>query len=300
MTGRPLRSPEGGFLLRRLRAPLATAVLAVLVAGCGAAVVPQIMNDASRVPLARKLYDKGDYTMAAEVLAGYTKAGTGNADIDQAVYLLGLTYLKQRDWTNAQAQFERVLRDYPESDSATSASYRLGEALFGQSRPHDFDQEYTLKALAQWEQFVKGSPEHPFVPDANVQIAVCRTRLARKLWRTGDVYLKQAYYEPARRYFQSVIDEYSDTPVHGDAIIGLAMVNARLGMKDSALAMLRGLEAEFAGKPLGEAAAHVRAKVEGWPAEGDRRRRRNRPVEPATPPQLPSAPSTTGGISGTP
>ena len=300
MTGRPLRSPEGGFLLQRLRAPLATVLLAVLVAGCGASVVPQIMNDSSRMPLARKLYDKGDYTMAAEVLTGYAQAGAGNADIDQAIYLLGLTRLKQRDWAGAQGNFERVLRDYPESDSASSASYRLGEALFGQSRPSDFDQEFTLRALSQWEQFVKGSPDHAFVPTANEKIAVCRTRLARKLWRSGDVYLKQAYYEPARRYFQSVVDEYSDTPVYGDAMIGLAMTNARLGMKDSALAMLRTLEADFAGKPLGDAAAQVRRKVEHWPAEGDRRRRRNRAIEPAAPPQLPTAPSTTGGISGTP
>jgi outer membrane protein assembly factor BamD len=287
-------------LLHRLRAPLATALLAVLVVGCGASVVPQIMNDSSRVPLARKLYDKGDYSMAADVLTGYAQAGTGNADIDQAIYLLGLTRLKQHDWASAQGSFERVLRDYPESDSAASASYRLAEAFFGQSRPSDFDQEFTLRALTQWEQFVKGSPDHAFVPSANAQIAVCRTRLARKLWRSGDVYFKQSYYEPARRYFQSVIDEYSDTPVYGDAVIGLAMTNARMGMKDSALAMLRGLETEFAGKPLGEAAAQVRRKVEGWPAEGDRRRRRNRAIEPVTPPQLPTAPSTAGGISGTP
>lgn len=287
-------------MLHRLRAPLATALLAVLVAGCGASVVPQIMNDSSRLPLAQKLYDKGDYTMAAEVLTGYTQAGTGNADIDEAIYLLGLTRLKQRDWAGAQGSFERVLRDYPESDSAASASYRLGEAFFGQSRPSDFDQEYTLKALSQWEQFVKGSPDHPFVPTANERIAVCRTRLAKKLWRSGDVYFKQAYYEPARRYFQSIIDEYSDTPVYGDAMIGLAMTNARMGMKDSALAMLGRLETEFAGKPLGIAAGQVRHKVQGWPAEGDRRRHRNRAIEPTTPPQLPTAPSTTGGISGTP
>jgi outer membrane protein assembly factor BamD len=300
VTGRPLRSPEGGFLLHRVRAPLAIAALAALLAGCGASVVPQIMNDSSRVPLARKLYEKHDYALAVDVLSAYAQAGAGNADIDQAIYLLGLTYLGQRDWASAQVQFERVLRDYPESDSAAAASYRLGEAMFGQSRSSDFDQEYTLKALAQWEQFVKGSPDHPFVPDANERIAQCRARLARKLWRTGDVYYKQAYYEPAKRYFQSVIDEYADTPVYGDALIGMAMTNARLGMKDSALAVLRGLEEEFKGKPLGDQAAQVRAKVQHWPAEGDRRRHRNRPVEAPAAPQLPTAPTTTGGISGAP
>jgi len=286
-------------LLRRLRSALAAVTLAALVAGCGAAVVPQIMNDSARVPLARSLYDRGDYALAAEVLTAYAQSGAGNVDIDQAVYLLGLTYLRQKDWANAQVQFERLLRDYPESDSASSAAYQLGEALFGQSRRADFDQEFTLKALAQWEEFAKAWPESPYATAAATRIGECRTRLARKLWRSGDLYLKQSYYEPAKLYFRNVLDEYADTPVYGEALIGMALADARLGRKDTALAVLRGLEAEFAGKPLGEKAAKWRAKVEKWPAEGDTRRRRNRPVEPAQPP-APVTPSTTGGISGTP
>lgn len=287
-------------MFRRLRSAFAAAAVAAVVAGCGAAVVPQIMSDSSRLPLAQKLYDKGDYALAVQVLSTYAQSGAGNADIDEAIYLLGLTYMRQREWANAQVQFERVLRDYPESDSASSASYRLGEALFGQSRPADFDQEFTLKALARWEEFVKSEPAHPYAALAAERIGECRTRLARKLWRSGDVYLKQALYQPAKRYFQSVIDEYADTPIYGDALIGRALTDARLGHKDSALAVLRGLEAEFAGKPLGIEAARARAKVEKWPAEGDRRRRGHKIVEPAQPPQLPSAPSSTGGISGTP
>jgi outer membrane protein assembly factor BamD len=285
-------------LLRRTRIVLAAAALAALAAGCGAAVVPQIMNESSRLPLARKLYEKGDYALAAEVLSKYEKSGGGSADIDQAVYLLGLTYLKQKEWTSAQAQFERMLRDYPESDSASASSYRLGEALFGQSRNSDFDQEFTLKALAQWESFVKGSPGDPLAPMAQERIGACRVRLARKLLRTGDVYLKQALYSPAKLYFRSILDDYADTPVYGDALIGMALTDARLGQKDSALTVLRGLEKDFAGKPLGATATKWREKVEKWPAEGDRRRRGHKIVEPSQTPQLPSAPSTTGGMPG--
>lgn len=286
-------------MLRRLRPALAAAALAALAAGCGAAVVPQIMNDSARVPLARQLYERGDYSLAAEVLTAYAQSGAGNADIDEAIYLLGLTYLGQKDWPNAQAQFERVLRDYPESDSASSASFRLGEALFGQSRKPDFDQEFTLKALGQWQEFSRSWPEHPWAGDAAARIGACRTRLARKLWRSGDLYLKQAYYEPAKVYFADVLREYADTPVYGDALIGMALADARLGRKDTALAVLRGLEAEFAGRPLGEQAAKWRAKVEKWPAEGDTRRRRHKTIEPSPAP-APVTPSTSSGITGTP
>lgn len=286
-------------MLRRLRPALAAAALAALAAGCGAAVVPQIMNDSARVPLARQLYERGDYSLAVEVLTAYAQSGAGNADIDEAVYLLGLTYLRQKDWPNAQAQFERVLRDYPESDSASSASFRLGEALFGQARKPDFDQEFTLKALGQWQEFSRSWPEHAWAGDAAARIGECRTRLARKLWRSGDLYLKQSYYEPAKVYFGDILREYADTPVYGDALIGMALADARLGRKDTALAVLRGLEAEFAGRPLGAQAAKWRIKVEKWPAEGDTRRRRHKSVEPTQAP-APVTPSTSSGITGTP
>lgn len=299
MTRRSIRSHGGGAWPRRVRAAAAAAVLAALVAGCGAAVVPQIMSDASRLPLARSLYDKGDYSLAAEVLTSYAQSGAGNADIDEAIYLLGLTYLRQREWANAQVQFERILREYPESDSAASASYQLGEALFGQSRKSDFDQEFTLKALAQWQEFEKSWPQSAYSGMAGERIGECRARLARKLWRSGDLYLKQAYYRPAKLYFRSVLEEYADTPVYGDALIGMALADARLGQKDSALTVLRSLEAQFAGKPLGLQAAKWRQKVEKWPAEGDRRGQRHKTVEPTQAP-TPVTPSSTGGISGTP
>ena len=64
--------------------------------------------------------------------------------MDEAIYLLGHCYLRSKDYPNAQVEFERLLRDYPESDSSGSAAYRLGEALRGQSRPADFDQDFTM------------------------------------------------------------------------------------------------------------------------------------------------------------
>jgi outer membrane assembly lipoprotein YfiO len=277
----------------KLRTALAAAALAALLAGCGAAIVPQIHNEADRMTVARKLYDKGEYGIVVELLNSYTTTGSGSADIDQAVYLLGNAYMKQKEYASAQAQFERIARDYPESDSATAASYRLGEAFFGQSRESDFDQEFTLKAMTQWRRVVEEVPGSTWATLAENEIGVCRTRLARKLWRSGDLYVKQNLYEPALVYYRSVINEYSDTPVLGDALIGMAVADARLGRKDTALVVLRDLEKRFEGHELGLRASQVRAKVEHWPAAGDTKHRRHRSVEAIQAAPQVTAPSTT-------
>jgi outer membrane protein assembly factor BamD len=274
-----------------IRTALAAAVLGALLTGCGAAIVPQIHNDSDRITVARRLYDKGEYAIVVEVLNAYTTTGTGSADIDQAVYLLGNAYLMQKDYSSAQTQFERIARDYPESDSATAASYRLGQALYGQSRSSDFDQEFTLKALSQWQRTSRDAPGSDWATLAEQRIAECRTRLARKLWRSGDLYVKQNLYEPALVYYRSVITDYSDTPVLGDALIGLAVADARLGRKDTALVVLRDLETRFAGRELGLRAAKVRTSVERWPAAGDTKHRRHRSVEAVQP--VPQTSSTT-------
>ncbi len=294
----PLRSPKGFLLSFRIRTALAAVFAAGTLAGCGAAVVPSIHSDASRVTIARGLYERREFTLAVDVLSQYATTGTGNADIDQAVYLLGLSYLGQKDWVNAQSQFERIGRDYPESDSASAAAFQLGEALYGQSRPSDFDQEFTLKALQQYENYLRDFAGASYAARADHRVAELRTRLARKLWRNGDVYVKQRLYLPAKRYFADIIEQYADTPVLGDAILSNAIADAKLGKRDSALAVLRGLEQQFPGQPLGVKAQALRLKMEKWPAEGDRARRGHKPIEAPVP--APGTPSNAQGSSYTP
>jgi outer membrane assembly lipoprotein YfiO len=261
---------------------LALALLALL-AGCGASVLPQVHDEAGRLDLARRLYAKGDYALAIDALAPFSTSGSGSANVDEAVYLLGLCHLKAKDWPAAQADFERVVREYPESDSAPSAAFRIGEAMWGQSRGPDFDQDHTLKALDQWMAFKRDYPDHWLQEQATRKIAEARTKLATKLYRTGDLYVKLKEYQPARNYFTNVLTEYSETPIYGDALLGWAVASARLGERDTALAMLRGLEQEFAGQPLGAKAAKTRAEVQRWTPLKKQVRRRTVPNEPTLP-----------------
>lgn len=272
-----------------VRIALLSAVLAVTVFGCGASVVPQIRNDNDRLSVARRMYDKGDYSIAAEILTPYISSAAGAADVDEAIYLLGLSHLKAKEWASAEGDFQRLLRDYPESDSSQSGTFRLGEAYFGQSRGADFDQEFTLKALEQWMAYRRDFPEHWLAAQAQQRIAECRTRLATKLYRTGDLYVKLKEYPPAKIYFMNVMTQYSDTPLYGDAILGLAVADARMGARDTALVILKSLEEEFAGRPLAERAAKTRAMIMGWPALIKQPKRRAEPNEPPPPGVQPGA-----------
>src|SRR5215813_4189577 len=126
-------------LARRLATPL---ILLTLV-GCGASVLPSIHSESERLAVARRLHDQGEYTTAIELLKTYVVNNAGSVEVDHAIYLLGHCYLKTKDWVSATGEFERLLRDYPESDSSAAARFGLAEAQFGQARPPDFDQDHT-------------------------------------------------------------------------------------------------------------------------------------------------------------
>jgi outer membrane protein assembly factor BamD len=264
---------------------LVLVVALAVVAGCGGAVLPQVHDEGSRLALAQRLYDRGDYSLAIEALAPFSTSNNGSALVDEALYLVGLCRLRMKDWPGAQGDFERLLRDYPESDSAASAAFRVGEAMWGQSRGPDFDQEYTIKALDQFMAFRRDHPEHWLADAATRRIAEARSRLSVKLYRTGDLYVKLKEYESARRYFRNVLTDYSESPVVGDALIGWAVASARLGERDTALAVLRDLETEHAGTPLAARAAETRRKVSTWTTVKKVKRRAdpNEPPPAATP-----------------
>jgi outer membrane protein assembly factor BamD len=240
----------------------ALAWVVVLACGCGGHVLPEIRSDADRISVARKLIAEDDCTNAIELLKNYTASSGGAADVDQAIYLLGSCYLSQHDWALAAVEFERLLRDYPESDSSAAAAFSLGEAYFGQARKPDFDQEYTVKALDQWQRYVQGYPDHWRKAEGERRVLAARNRLAQKLVGTGKLYLKLKLLEPARVYFRRVLDEYGDTPAANQARLGLALVDAREGKRAEAVAALRAIEAEFAGQPVAERAAQERKRLE--------------------------------------
>ena len=236
--------------------------LALLTAGCGASVVPEVHSESDRLAVARRMMDEKRWPSAIELLTAYQRDNAGSANVDVATYLLGVCYLRNHDWPLASTEFERMMRDYPESDSTPSASYRLGEALFSQARPPDFDQEYTNKAIEQWRLYLERYPGHWLNAEAQKQLDLARSRLALKLTETGELYLKLKLPRPARTYFEMVERDYVDTLLLGRALLGQAMCDALLGEVQPAIARLRDIEMRFAGQEVAVRAARERVRLE--------------------------------------
>ncbi len=242
----------------RALAPLA---LAAVLGGCAAGSLPTVHSEPERLTLARKMMAKSDYTDAIELLKTYIDNNAGSLEVDHAVMQLGDCYLETKQWASAGVQFERLLREFPESDSSASASYRLGEAYYGQSRPPDFDQENTVKALDQWRVYLTTYPGHWANDRARHDMQIARMRLATKLVNAGNLYVKLRLPTPARVYFTKVEAEFDDLPELGDAWVGMARCDVLENKKDAAIQRLKQVEKRFAGRPIALVAATERARL---------------------------------------
>jgi outer membrane assembly lipoprotein YfiO len=242
---------------------MAVAVLLPLaLAGCAAHVVSDVRNETERLTAGKRSLERHQYTDAINHFKIYIANSQGQAQVDEVIYLLGTAYLDSKQYPLAQGEFERVLRDYPESDSAGAASFKLGEALIGQSRPRDFDQEYTERAVEQWDAYLRGYPDHWLNAEAQRRLLIARTRLGRKMNDAAILYVKLKQYEPANVYFERVIREYGDTPAGSEAELGLARLDARRGRTAEAIQRYQAIEARYPGQQVAKDAAKERARVE--------------------------------------
>ena len=235
---------------------------ALALAGCAAGNVPAITSEADRLREARAALEREQYALAGELLRTYIAYNQGSAEVDEAIHLLGESLLGSKEWAMAAVEFERVLRDYPESDSAAASAFGLGEAYWGQARGPDFDQEFTVKALEQWQRYRRLHPGHWRAARADERILGARTRLATKLVHTGELYVRLRKDGPAREYFQRVLDEFGDTAVAAEARLGLARIEGRSGDRAAAVEALRALEAAHPGTELAREAARERRRLE--------------------------------------
>ena len=233
-----------------------------MLAGCGAGLLPAVHSEAERLSVARTLAAKGQVRVAIDLLKLYIGENGGSAEVDEAIYLLGECYLRTKEWSSADAEFERLLRDYPESDSSGSAAFRRGEALFGQARPQDFDQDNAVKALDQWRSYVQGYPGHWLNAEAGRRIEMVRRRLGGKLLDTGRLYLKLKLPQPARVYFERVEREYGDTDLFPEARLGEALSDALAGRRPEAIATLKEIEERYPGQPIARRAAREHSHLE--------------------------------------
>jgi len=218
---------------------------AALTAGCGGSLKEQKAGVAD-YERGKAAFDRSDWFDAIADLKSYVEQYPGTEKTDDALYYLGEAYLRNKDYALASGQFDRLIRDFPQSPYQPDALFLLARCDDLSSRPTLLDQTETLRAIDRYRQFLDAYPEHAKAAEARGRVGALRARLAEKRFRNGRLYAKQHHDAAATFYLEGVLNEYGDTRWAGDAALILAEVYLRQGKREDAIAALRRIPADLA------------------------------------------------------
>ncbi len=182
-----------------------------LVPGCGSTKETGALNVEERFQKAKSLFDEGNYLEAINEFTVITLQFQGSSRAAEAQYYMGECRFKRGEYLLAIVEYEALKRNMPASPLVQDAQYKIGLCYYNLSPKSALDQQYTRKAIDEFQTFVEYYPSHSLAPDAAEKIKELTKRLAKKAYDTAQLYTTMEYYKAAQFYYDDVIEKYHDT-----------------------------------------------------------------------------------------
>ena len=171
------------------------------------------------------LYRDGRFTEAIESYRRAERAGLPDNVLEATLMKRALAFYQGRDFANAAADLERLLRQFPSSANAAEAAFWLGESRF-------YHRQYR-PALLAYQQVPSGSSRYP---DA--------------LYGRGWVYYQGSDWLKAASEFEQVVERYPEASIRPEALFRLGEVQFNLKHFDKAIAIYQQLLRDYPQEKL--------------------------------------------------
>jgi len=185
--------------------------LALFSVACSSTLDSTDMTPDQRLAYAIGLYEQEDYEEAVKEFESIILQYPGSSIIDDGQYYLAMTRFKREEYILSAYQFSILIKGMPSSEFLADAQFMLADCYFELSPDFTLDQQYSKKAIEEFQVFIDFFPLNPKVADAEIKIKELNDKLARKEYETARIYDKMEYYLAAFKYYDSVMEIYHDT-----------------------------------------------------------------------------------------
>jgi len=190
---------------------------------------------------ASKTYDEGLQKLAngapSEAAKKFTDLGKQYPSSDWARKGLLMTIYadyQAGDYTSAETESDRYLKDYANSPDAPYVAYLQANAYYMQIPDISRDQEKALKAHDAFASVVQKYPKSEYVEDSQYKMHVTEDQLAGKEMSIGRFYLNRRNYTAAINRFRNVLQYYQTTRHAEEALYRLVEAYLGLGITEEA------------------------------------------------------------------
>ncbi|NIA29186.1 MAG: outer membrane protein assembly factor BamD [Actinobacteria bacterium] len=210
-------------------------VMAVLTLSCNKKTIRPDLPADERFAIAQKMFDKHKYFDAKDQFRIITLSNSGSAIADKAQYYLAECHFNLKEYILSANEYERLIKIYPNSEYIDDAKYKLGLSYFQLSPKYSLDQEYTNKAIKEFQEFLEDYPASPLFPVVEKKLLEARDKLARKLYEAAEQYRKLGLYRSGVIYYTLVLEKYYNSSYAPQSQYWLGECYRHLNQFDKAL-----------------------------------------------------------------
>jgi outer membrane protein assembly factor BamD len=228
---------------------------------CSRGAVKEQLPPFEQYQLAMRQYEKEDYLKAQSEFQKLIYSFPGQSFIDTAQYYLAMTYFKIGSYPEAVGEFKRLLQTYPGSGLADDAQFQIAMAHYDESPRYSLEQTETYAAIDEFSVLVDKYPGSPHIADTQEKLDVLYDKLAKKLYKSGELYMKLNDYDPALIYFGQVRDNYPNTEWAILAFYYSGLAQLKSGRKSDALETFQNFVTAFPENKLARKAQKQISKL---------------------------------------
>lgn len=187
-------------------------ILPLLMWGCSSSEQVLQLTAEERYEKGKKLFAEEDYLEAIEEFRIVTLQFSGTALADDALFMMAQSRFNREEYVLAAYEYELLIKTMPTSEYVPRSRYKLAECYYRLSPKSHLDQEYTKRAIEDFQTYVEYYPTDTLVTDAEQKISELISKLSKKEYENGIIYMKMEYYKAAIVSFDYILEHYHDTP----------------------------------------------------------------------------------------
>jgi len=194
---------------------------------------------------AQTAFEKKKWDKAIENYSMVVLNNPGGDLSDDAQYYLGECNFNKKEYLLAIAEYQQLVERYSYSPLVEDGYYKIAMSYFKLAPRYQLEQDNSLKALQNFQDFIDAFPNSKYQKDAEEKILEIRNRLARKLFESGRLYRKMQIWDSALLYLNKMLEDYYDSDWVTEAKIEKARCYIKLRQFDEYQKLLPEIDAKI-------------------------------------------------------
>jgi len=161
--------------------------------------------------IAKEPYDDENFDIAVTRLGEFKSRFPYSKFAAEAELLIANAKYELGHYTESALSYEQFVKLHPKHPKADFAQYRIGQSYW-EDAPEaiDREQDYTLKAIKEWDKLIAKYPESTYVKEAKRLIAVGKRRVAESVLFVVRFYWKMGNAHACAYRSIQLADEYAE------------------------------------------------------------------------------------------